>query len=100
MRVIRPLLDRVLIKEIEATNGRSIIMNANKGKLKQFHGEVIAVGAGRLMANGKQLPLTSVKVGDRVVYGNLGTTVTEYIGCDTYVLVQEIGIVAVLEDGE
>lgn len=100
MRTIRPLLDRVLIKQIEATNGSSIIMTGGSEKLKQLHGVVVAVGAGRLMANGKQLPLTSVAVGDKVVYGNMGTNIVEYVGVETYVLVQEIGIVAVLEDDE
>ena len=61
---IRPLFDRVLVKRIaneEKTAGGIIIPDVAKEKAQT--GKVIAVGTGRVLNDGKVLPM-QVKVGD------------------------------------
>lgn len=96
-RKIIPTLDRVLIREVEIVSAGSIVI-ADMGKKKlQLHGIVVALGKGRIMTDGKLCAIDSVKVGDKVIFGNLMTNVTDYIDGETYVLVQEHGIVGIIE---
>jgi chaperonin GroES len=65
---LRPLNDRILIKRLaseEKTKGGLFI--PENAKEKPQEGEVIAVGEGRHLENGKVRPL-EVKVGDRVFF--------------------------------
>jgi len=66
---IIPLYDRVLIERVEEneskTAGGIIIPDAAKEKTQL--GKVVAVGKGRLLADGNLVPLL-VKVGDVVYY--------------------------------
>jgi len=67
-----PLYDRVLIRPIkpeETTTGGIIIPDT--AKEKPIHGEVLAVGEGRILQDGTIAPLR-VKVGDIVVYSKHG----------------------------
>ena len=55
---IRPLHDRILVKreeEKDAKKGRIIIPDTAKEKPQE--GRVIAVGTGKVMENGKKIPL-------------------------------------------
>lgn len=97
MRTIIPTLDRILIKEVEVVSAGMIVI-ADMGKKKQqLHGIVVALGTGRIMSDGQHCPIESVKVGDKVIFGNLLSNVTDYIDGDTFILVQEHGIVGVIE---
>ncbi len=65
---LRPLNDRILIKRVpseEKTKGGLFI--PENAKEKPQEGEVIAVGEGRHLENGKVRPL-EVKKGDRVFF--------------------------------
>jgi chaperonin GroES len=65
----RPLHDRVLLKRIEekeAVKGGIIIPDT--AKEKPMEGEVISVGPGKMMEDGKRSPM-DVKAGDRVLFG-------------------------------
>ena len=64
-----PLYDRVVIKRIEEKEqvlGGIIIPDSAKEKPQQ--GEVVAVGQGKRLEDGKIIPL-DVKVGDRILFG-------------------------------
>lgn len=66
---IRPLDDRVVIKPLEAeekTKGGIVLPDTAKEKPQR--GEVIAVGAGKLLDNGQRVP-PAVKKGDKVLFG-------------------------------
>jgi len=74
---LKPLNDRVLIKRIdgETTTAGGIIIPDN-AKEKPMEGEVVAVGEGKHLENGKIRPL-EVKAGDRVFFRKYaGTEVT------------------------
>ena len=65
---VRPLHDRVIVKRVEEeekTKGGIIIPDT--AKEKPAEGEVIAVGKGKVLDNGQQVPL-EVKKGDRVLF--------------------------------
>ncbi len=65
---IQPLGDRVLVKPMEKeekTKGGIVLPDTAKEKPQE--GEVIAVGTGRTLEDGKTVPLT-VKKGDKVLF--------------------------------
>jgi len=65
---IRPLYDRIIVrrKEEETTTAGGIVLAGGAAE-KPSAGVVLAVGEGRLLANGEIRPLV-VKVGDRVIF--------------------------------
>jgi chaperonin GroES len=66
---IRPLHDRIVVKRIEekeSVQGGIIIPDSAKEKPQE--GEVVAVGKGKRLEDGKVAPL-DVKVGDRILFG-------------------------------
>ncbi|MCB0824714.1 MAG: co-chaperone GroES [Armatimonadetes bacterium] len=72
MANIRPLGDKVVVKIVEAdemTAGG--ILLPDTAKKKPTEGEIVAVGEGRVLENGKRNAL-NVKVGDRVIFSKYG----------------------------
>ena len=70
---IRPLQDRVIVKRVqeeEKTKGGIIIPDT--AKEKPIEGEVIAVGNGKILEDGKVRPL-DIKPGDRVLFTSYAT---------------------------
>lgn len=66
---IRPLHDRVIVKRLEEERKTaSGIVIPDTAAEKPDQGEIIAVGAGKILEDGKVRPL-AVKVGDRVLFG-------------------------------
>lgn len=71
---VRPLHDRVLIKRIEeAESIRGGIIIPDSAKEKPQEGEIVAVGSGKRLEDGKVLPL-EVKAGDRILFGKYSGT--------------------------
>ena len=72
MANIKPLGDKVVVKvvEAEAKTAGGIILPDSAQK-KPTEGEIVAVGSGRVLDNGKRNTLT-VKVGDKVIYSKYG----------------------------
>lgn len=71
---IRPLDDRVVVKPLdveEKTPGGIVLPDTAKEKPQT--GEVLSVGPGKLLKDGKRGEL-SLKVGDRVIYGKYSGT--------------------------
>ena len=92
---VRPLHDRVLVKRIEekeVVKGGIIIPDT--AKEKPMEGEVVAVGPGKLLEDGKRAPI-DVKVGDRVLFGKYAGTEIK-IDDEDYVVMREEEILAVL----
>ena len=92
---IRPLQDRIVLKRVaqeEKTKGGIIIPDA--AKEKPVEGEVVAVGNGKVLKNGKVQPL-DVKVGDRVLFGKYSGTEIKLDG-EEHVLLREDDVLAVI----
>jgi len=93
---IRPLGDHIVVKrtqEEERTKGGIIIPDT--AKEKPIEGEVVAVGSGKSLKNGKVRPLT-VKAGDRILFGKYAGTEVKLDGVDHLVL-DENDVLAVIE---
>lgn len=95
MATLKPLSDRIIVKAIvaeERTAGGIVLPDTAKEKPQE--GEVLAVGPGKLLDNGKVAPM-DVKVGDRVVYSKYGGTEIKLNGSEVVVLRQDdiLGVV-------
>ncbi len=94
---IRPLADRVLVKRVEEedrTKGGIIIPDT--AKEKPIKGEVIAVGEGKILENGKKVPL-SVKVGDKVIFSKYAGTEIKIEDVE-HLVMREDDILGVIEE--
>jgi chaperonin GroES len=83
---VRPLDDRVVVQPMESeerTAGGIVLPDSAKEKPQR--GTVVAVGAGKLLDNGKRGEL-SVQIGDQVIYGKYGGTDIEISGEDVKIL--------------
>ena len=94
---IRPLHDRVLVKRIEPGDKTSVggIIIPDTAKEKPQEGEVMAVGSGKMLENGKVQPM-NVKVGDRILFGKYSGTDVK-IDDEEYLIMREDDILGVLE---
>ena len=66
-----------------------------RSKEKPQQGEVIAVGAGKVLEDGKKAPL-EVKKGDRVLFGKYSGTEIKIDGTE-YLMMREEDILGVIE---
>src|SRR5713226_6884591 len=92
---LRPLHDRVLIKRIEegeTVKGGIIIPDSAKEKSQE--GEVVAVGAGKMLENGNIAAL-EVKSGDRILFGKYSGTEIKVEGQD-YLILREDEVIGIL----
>jgi len=93
---IRPLHDRVIVKRIEEeekTKGGIIIPDT--AKEKPIEGKVMAAGNGKILENGKKVPL-EVKVGDRILFGKYAGTEVKIEG-EEHLIMREDDIIAIVD---
>ncbi|MCF6768070.1 co-chaperone GroES [Thiotrichales bacterium 19S11-10] len=92
---IRPLHDRVLVRraEEETTTAAGLVLPGSATE-KPVTGEVIAVGNGKVLADGTTRPL-DVKVGDIVLYGKYSGTEVKLDG-EEYLVMREEDIMGVV----
>ena len=83
---IKPLEDRIVIKQVEAeqTTASGLVI-PDTAKEKPQEGEVLAIGPGRIDDNGNRVPL-DVNVGDKVIYSKYGGTEVKYAGEEFLIL--------------
>ncbi len=92
---VRPLHDRLLVRRIEekeTVKGGIIIPDTAKEKPQE--GEVIAVGAGKILENGTKIT-PEVKVGDKILFGKYSGTDIKIDG-EEYLILREDEVLAVL----
>jgi chaperonin GroES len=93
---IRPLQDRILVKRLESeekTAGGIII--PDNAKEKPMQGEVVAVGNGKMLENGKvQKP--DVKQGDRILFSKYAGSEVKIDGTE-HLILREEDILGILE---
>ena len=93
---LKPLADHVVIRPLEAedkTPGGIVLPDT--AKEKSTKGEVVAVGSGRVLANGRVVAL-AVKVGDTVLYSKYAGSEVKVDGKELKI-VQESEILAVVD---
>ena len=93
---LRPLHDRVIIKRLEAeTKSAGGIVIPDAAAEKPIKGEVIAVGTGKILDDGKVRPM-AVKAGDTVLFGKYSGTEVKVDGEELLVMREE-DLVAIVE---
>lgn len=93
--MLKPLGDRIIVKNTgarETTKGGIVLPDT--AQEKPTEGEVIAVGPGRVLDNGKIAEM-EVKAGDKVVYQKYGGTEVKVDGED-YVILRQDDVLAIL----
>jgi len=92
---VRPLHDRLLVRRIEEKErARGGIIIPDTAREKPMQGKVLAVGKGRVLENGKKLPL-DVKVGDRILFGKYSGTEIKIDG-EEVLIVREDEVLAIM----
>lgn len=94
---LKPLHDNVVVKpsSTEEMTKSGIVLPETASKERPERGEVIAVGPGKTLENGKTNPL-NVKVGDKVMFKKYSTDEIK-IDDEKFLLVNESDILAILE---
>jgi len=93
---IRPLYDRIVVRRIEQKEqmqGGIIIPDTAKEKPQE--GEVVAVGQGKRLENGKVVAL-DVKAGDRILFGKYSGNEIKIDG-EELVIMREDEVLGILE---
>ena len=92
---IKPLRDRVIVRRLneeETTKGGIIIPDTAKEKPQE--GEVVAIGSGKVLDDGKIVPL-EVKKGDKILFGKYSGTEVKVDG-DEYLMMREDEILGIV----
>ena len=96
MSTLKPLNDRIVVKALtpeEKTAGGIILPDSAQEKPQEA--EVVAVGPGKTMDNGKVVTL-EVKPGDKIIYAKYGGTEIK-VGGDEYVILRQDDVLAIKE---
>jgi chaperonin GroES len=93
---IRPLHDRVIVKRLEEerTTASGIVI-PDSATEKPDTGEVVAIGTGKVLDDGKSKAL-DVKPGDKVIFGKYSGQTVKVDG-DELLVMREEDIMGVLE---
>ena len=93
---LKPLGDRIIVKVLEAeekTKGGIVLPDTAKEKPQR--GEVIAVGTGKTLDNGKVVPL-EVKKGDKILFGKYSGDEVK-VGVEDYLIMRESDVLAIIK---
>ena len=93
---IRPLYDRIVVKRLEekeTMQGGLYIPDSAKEKPQE--GEVVAVGKGKRLEDGKVIAL-DVKPGDRILFGKYSGSDIKLDG-NEYLIMREDEVLGILE---
>ena len=92
---IRPLYDRIVVKRIEEKEQmQGGLYIPDTAKEKPQEGEVVAVGKGKRLEDGKVVVL-DVQVGDRILFGKYSGSDIKLDG-EEYLIMRESDIFAVI----
>ena len=93
---IRPLHDRLVVKRIEESeNVVNGIYIPDSAKEKPQQGEVVAVGKGKRLEDGKVVAL-DVQAGDRILFGKYSGSEYKLDGVE-YLIMREDEVLGILE---
>ncbi len=96
MPTLKPLNDRLVVKAVTAADksaGGIILPDAAQEKPQEA--EVVAVGPGKTLENGK-LQTLEVKPGDIIIYAKYGGTEIK-LGTEEYVILRQDDVLAIKE---
>ena len=100
---LKPLYEKIVAiidnkQEMKSESGLVYTKNMSVNSNTTITATVVAVGNGRLLANGEIVPL-KVQVGDKILYSKMqGESYND--GNNDYVLLSEQNVIAILEEDE
>ena len=93
---IRPLYDRIVVKRIEEQETtRNGIVIPDSAKEKPQEGEVMSIGRGKRLDDGKMVAL-DVQSGDRILFGKYSGNEITLDGTE-YIIMREDDVLGVLD---
>ena len=93
---IRPLYDRLVVRRVEQKESiQNGIIIPDSAKEKPQEAEVVAVGRGKRLEDGKVVSL-DVKVGDRILFGKYSGSEIKLDG-EEYLILREDEVLGVLD---
>ena len=93
---IRPLYDRIVVKRIEEQEQKvGGLFIPDSAKEKPQEGEVVAVGKGKRLEDGKVIPL-DVQVGDRILFGKYSGSDIK-LEQDEFLIMREDEVLGILD---
>ena len=93
---IRPLYDRIVVKRLTETDEKTAsgLFIPDSAKEKPQEGEVVAVGKGKRLEDGKVVPL-DVQVGDKILFGKYSGSDIKLDGQE-YMIMREDEVLGIL----
>ena len=92
---VRPLRDHVILKRIEAAEGKvGSLYVPDSAREKPLEAEVVAVGSGRTLKNGKKVPL-QLAPGNRVLVGKWSGSEVK-LGDEEFLILREDEVLVIL----
>ncbi len=94
---IAPIRDNIVVKRLEESDEKKVgsIIIPDTAKEKPMTAEVIAIGSGRTLKDGKKVAL-DVKVGDRVLIGKYSGSEVKLDGTE-YLILKEDEVLGIVE---
>src|SRR5215471_7147436 len=93
---IRPLYDRIVVKRVETQEQKvGGLFIPDSAKEKPQEAEVVAVGKGKRLEDGKVIPL-DVQVGDRILFGKYSGSDIKIDG-EELLIMREDEVLGILE---
>jgi chaperonin GroES len=93
---IRPLYDRIVVKRIEEQETKvGGLFIPDSAKEKPQEGEVVAVGKGKRLEDGKVVPL-DVQAGDRILFGKYSGSEIRLDG-EEYLIMREDEVLGIVD---
>ena len=93
---LRPLHDRIIVERLEESPHSGAILIPDSAKEKPQEGEVVAVGKGKRLEDGKVVPL-DVQVGDKILFGKYSGSDIKLDGQE-YMIMREDEVLGILND--
>ena len=94
---IKSIKDNIVVKRLEESDEKKVgsIIIPDTAKEKPMTAEVIAIGSGRTLKDGKKVAL-EVKVGDRVLIGKYSGSEVKLDGTE-YLILKEDDVLGIVE---
>ncbi len=93
---LRPLADRIVVKPLtRETMTRTGIMLPDTAKEKPQEGEIVAVGAGKVLDNGKRVAL-EVSIGQKVLFAKYAGTEVK-VESQEYLILRESDVMGIID---
>ncbi len=94
---IRPLYDRIVVKRLESQDEKTAsgLIIPDTAKEKPQEGQVVAVGKGKRLEDGKVVSL-DVEVGDRILFGKYSGSEVKLDG-EELLIMREDEVLGILE---